>query len=69
MLLPGDPQVHMGIEEGGREQAAAALDEPLVGARGERPGRPELGNLPGAHAHVLAAVELRPGIEHVHIAQ
>ena len=36
---------------------------------GERAGRGDLGDLAGAHAHVVAAVDARARIEHVDVAQ
>jgi len=61
--------MHMWVKERGHEQPPCAFHQPLVGFGGERVRLGELGDRPGAHAHVAACVDPRAGIEHVHVAQ
>ena len=69
MLLAGGAQVHVRVDEGGEQVTPVAVDRLGAGRGRQHAGGADLGDLAAAHEHVVQAVETRPRIERVNVAQ
>ena len=70
VLLAGTAQVHVRVEEGGRQQPSRSVDQlDLLERLAERAGLGQRRDLAVAHQHVAAGVESRARLEHAHIPQ